>query len=87
MIRWLAQHCAHVINKSAVNRSGVTPYEELHGKRPKEHCIEFGQRVFYGIPKQARAKMDVQWKLGVFLGHTSTTHELYVGTANGDVIR
>ena len=42
IVRWLVQHSADVINKSAVNRSGLAPYEELHGKKPKERRIEFG---------------------------------------------
>ena len=85
--RWLVQHAADVINKSAVNPSGHTPYEDLHGKKPRERRIEFGERVFYSEPKQGRAKMDVRWKIGIFLGHTLTTGEHYVGIRNGNAIR
>ena len=80
-------HENFVINKNAVSRSGVTPYDDLHGRKPKERRMEFGEQVFYSISKQGRAKMDVRWKMGVFLGHTATTAEHYVGTRNGDVLR
>ena len=87
VIRWLVHHCADVMNKSAVNRSGITPYEELHGRKPRERRIEFGERVFYSIPKQGRAKLDARWKLGTFLGHTATTNEHFIGTRHGNVLR
>ena len=86
-MRWLVQLCADVVNKSAVNQSGLTPYEDLHGKKPRERRIEFGERVFYSVPKQGRAKLDVRWKLGVFLGHTATSGEHFVGTRNGNVLK
>ena len=87
VVRWLVHHCADVMNKSAVNRSGITPYEELHGRKPRERRIEFGERVFYSIPKQGRAKLDAGWKLGTFLGHTATTNEHFIGTRNGNVLK
>ena len=79
VVRWLVEHCADVMNKSAINPSGITPYEELHGKKAKERRIEFGERVLYSIPKQGRAKLDVRWKVGTFLGHSPNTAEHYVG--------
>ena len=87
VIRWLVQHSADVITKSAVHHSGHTLYADLHGKKPKERRIEFGERVFYATPKQGRAKMDVRWKLGVFLSHTPTSGEHFVGTRNGNVLK
>lgn len=87
IVRWLVQNSADVVNKSAVNRSGHAHYEDLHGKKPKERRIEFGERVFYSIPKQGRAKMDVRWKLGVFLGHTPASGEHFVGARNGNVLK
>ena len=87
VVRWLVSHVADVINKSAINENGMTPYENLHGKKPRERRLEFGERVLYSVPKQGRAKMDVRWKVGVFLGHTSNTGEHHVGIRNGNVVR
>ena len=87
VMRWLVEHCADVINKSSISSTGATPYEYLHGKRPRERRIEFGERVLYSVPRQGRAKMDVRWKVGTFLGHTPTTGEHCVGVRNGNVIK
>ena len=58
VFRWLVEHSADIMNKHAINKSGFTPYEELHGKRPRERRVEFGERVFYSLPKKGRGKLD-----------------------------
>ena len=69
------------------NKSGHTPYEELHGRRAKERRAEFGERVFYSTPKKGRAKLDLRWKLGAYLGQSDSSNEAFVGTSNGNVVK
>ena len=73
------------MNKLAVNKTGLTPYEELHGQKARERRAEFGERLFYGTPKKGRAKLDLRWKLGVYLGHAECSNEAFVGTSTGNV--
>ena len=37
----------------------------MHGQKAKERRAEFGEQVFYSVPKESRTKMDLKWKLGV----------------------
>ena len=87
VFRWLVEHAADIMNKHAVNQSGFTPYEELHGKRARERRVEFGERIFYSLPKKGRGKLDPRWKLGVYLGHAECTNEVFMGINNGNVIK
>ena len=65
VIRWLVEHVADIINKYAITRNGMSPHDELHGKKAQERRIEFGERVFFSTPKKGRAKMDLRWRLGI----------------------
>ena len=85
VMRWLVEHSVDIINKYAINKSGLSPHEELHGKKAAERRVEFGERVFYSTPKKGRAKMDHRWKVGIYLGHCSNSNELYIGTKKGNV--
>ena len=90
IVRWLIEHSATTLNKYAVHGDGATlstAYEQLHGKKASEKLAEFGERVLFWIPKKRRAKLDLPWSSGMFLGTTMTTNEAYVGLPDGDVIR
>ena len=45
-MRWLVEHVADLLNKYTVNSSGMSPFEELHGRKAQERRVEFGERVF-----------------------------------------
>lgn len=85
VIRWMVEHYVDVINKYSINKTGMSPYEELHGKRAVERRVEFGERIFYSTPKKGRAKMDLRWKLGIYLGSAWSSNEIFIGTKNGNV--
>ena len=87
VIAWMVMHVADVITKFSVNKTGQTPYEELHGKRALERRCEFGERIYYSVPKKARAKRNLRWEIGIYLGHMHSSNELFVGTGNGNVIK
>ena len=50
VVRWIVEHAADVMNKYAVNKSGMSPYEELHGRKAHERRVEFGKRVVVSNP-------------------------------------
>lgn len=64
IMRWLVEHVATILNRYSVVKDGATPYFAFHGKRPDDRLVEFGKKVFYCIPRKARAKLEHQWKLG-----------------------
>lgn len=53
----------------------------------KKEIVEFGETVFYYIPKNARRKLDPRWKLGVCLGKAWGPDQSYIGVPDGSVIR
>ena len=63
----------------------MSPYEELHGKKAVERRVEFGELIYYSTPKKGRAKLDLRWKIGVYLGHAWDSNELFCGTKLGNV--
>ena len=87
VMRWLVEHVADILTKYTINDSGLSPYEELHGRRANERRVGFGERVFFSTPKKGRGKLDKRWRLGVYLGHAANSNEQYIGLRNGNVIR
>ena len=39
------------------------------------------------MPKKARHKLDLRWRLGICLGASAPSNEFYVGLANGAVVK
>ena len=42
VLRWMVEHVADVLNKYSINSTGMSPYEELHGRKAQEIRVEFG---------------------------------------------
>ena len=86
-LRWMIEHVCSIHNRNVCNNDGRTPFETIHGQRWRGKMVEFGEQVFYYVPKRLRAKLNLRWRLGTFLGNAQSTNECYVAAANGDVIR
>ena len=67
LMKWLVEHAASLRNRYSTTQTGETPYERQHGQKASDKAIEFGERVFYFIPKKLRAKLNLKWKLGVYI--------------------
>ena len=87
VLKRIVRHAADTINKFLRNRVGLSPYEGLHGQKAKERRAEVSDRLFYSDPKKSRAKMDLRWKLGAYLGHAHATNGIDVGIHNGNVLQ
>ena len=48
--------------------------------------VEFGERVYYFVPRKLRFKLDMRWKVGIMLGVASYSNEYFVGCPDGSVI-
>ena len=84
---WMVEHTASLYNRLVCTDDGSTPYQSLHGQRYRGKLAEFGEQVFYFIPKTLRSKMSLRWRVCTFLGNAMPTNEAYVSASNGDVIR
>ena len=65
----------------------MTPYESIHGQGSKGTHCEFGEQVFYHVHKKLRAKLNLRFRLGTFLGSSQSSNEAYIATSAGDAIR
>ena len=75
------------MNKHHVGPEGKTPYHSLHGKDPRERLAKFGERVLWFVPKRLRAKLDLRWRLGVYLGQANISNEVFIGLPDGNVAK
>lgn len=87
VFKWLVEHAASVHNRFVCGPDGRTPYEHSHGQPSRGKLAEFGEQVFYDVPKRVRAKMNLRFRVGTFLGNAQTSNECYVAIANGDVVK
>ena len=51
---WMVWHATSIYNRHVCNDDGLTPYEVIHGQRLRARLAEFGEQVFYYVPKKAR---------------------------------
>lgn len=87
VVRWVIEHAACMINRFTTNPDGQSPYASLHGKNPSDRQVEFGEQVFYHVPKRSRSKLDLRWRLGTYLGTSLTSNECFVANVDGEVMK
>ena len=87
VIYWMAEHVTHVYNRHFVGADGRTAYEALHGKASSQKLVEFGEKVMWFVPKKLRLKLDLRWRLSIYLGQSPTSDENFIGLPNGNVVK
>ena len=68
ILRWLCEHVCSVHNRVVCNSDGKTPFQIIHGQRWRGRMVEFGEQIFYFVPKRLRSKLNLRWRLGVCFG-------------------
>ena len=79
------EHAASTYNRHLCHADGGTPLEPIHGQGLRGRAAEFGEQVFYFVPKRLRAKLNLRWRVGTFLGNAQSTNECNVASSNGHV--
>ena len=87
VMRWMVEHAATMLNRFTTNPEGLSPYAAAHGRNASERHIEFCEKIFYFVPKKARTKLCLRWRLGTYLGMAPSSNECYVANVGGDVVR
>ena len=87
VMQWLVEYMGVLLSKYHLLKDNTTPYQSLHGQRAQEKIAYFGESVFFFVPKRRRAKLDLCWAEGVYLGTLMGSNECLVGLPNGDVTR
>ena len=83
----MAQHAASVHNWHVITEDGVNPHEAIHGQRYRGKTEQFGEQVFYYVPKRLRAKSTLKCRIVEFVWKSKSSNQAYIATANGDVIQ
>ena len=79
-MQWLMETVTSAMNLYVVANDGLTAYQRLHGRRANSKAVEFGEKVFDHVPKNLRSKMQLRWRIGIYLGVAGHSGEHYIGT-------
>ena len=79
IMSWLVGFAAMVLTRYARNDEGRTPLEHIKGKRKPRDIPNFAERVLYLDPnRDGKAKLDMKWKVGFFVGVVGRTDEVMI---------
>ena len=82
---WLVEH-ARMYPCPGVRkgRDGKTPYERLHGKKPTQEFVPFGEKVLARtITTYPMNRMNTRYQNGIWLGVRNNSAECFIGNADG----
>jgi hypothetical protein len=81
---WLLQYAVHCINRYVKGQDGKTAHERLRGKLFKGYMAEFSEMVHYlRVNSRGKQKDTTRWSEGLFLGRTTESGEVVIGTSFG----
>ena len=61
-------------------RDGKTPFERLHGEKPTQKIVPFGEKVLATEPMN---RMNPRYQYGIWLGMRNKSAECFIGNADG----
>ena len=87
IMSWLIRHVGVVITRSKVSeRTRMTAYEFHKGKESSAAMLPIGESIMYMPPKSKsddRSKLEPRFQEGIYLGVSSRSNEVIVGTESG----
>ena len=84
VVPWLVEYAGCILSRCQKGRDGKTPFERMHGKRPTQEFVPFGEVVLARqITTEPRNKMNTRYQYGVWLGMRSNSAECFIGNADG----
>ena len=87
VFQWLVEYASVLINRFSIGHDGKTPYSRLKGRSSRRPLAEFGECIFYKVPKShgRLLKLEPRWRPGVWIGIDQRTNEAIIGTDQGTV--
>ena len=81
---WLVEHARCILSRCQKGRDGKTPFERLHGKKPTQEFVPFGEKVLARqVTTEPRNRMNPRYQYGVWLGMRNNSAECFIGNADG----
>ena len=80
----LVEHAGSMLSRCQKGRDGRTPLERLHGKKPTQEFVPFGEKVLARpLSSEPLNRMNPRYKFGVWLGVRNNSAECFAATAEG----
>ena len=81
---WLVEHAGCILSRCQKGRDGKTPFERLHGKKPTQDFVPFGEKVLARrVTTEPMNRMNPRYQYGIWLGMRNNSAECFVGNAEG----
>ena len=81
---WLVEHAGCILSRCQKGRDGKTPFERLHGKKPTQEFVPFGEKVLARrVITEPMNRMNLRYQYGVWLEMRNNSAECFIGNADG----
>ena len=81
---WLVEHAGCILSRCQKGRDGKTPFERLHGKKPTQEFVQFGEKVLARrVTTEPMNRMNPRYQYGIWLGMRNNSAECFIGNAEG----
>ena len=81
---WLVEHAGCILSRCQKDRDGKTPFERLHGKKPTQEFVPFGEKVLARrVTTEPMNRMNPRYQYGIWLGMRNISAECFIGNAEG----
>ena len=78
ILPWLVEHAGSNVSRCQKGRDGRTPFERLHGKKPTQEFVPFGEKVLARpISSEPLNSMNHRKKFGMWLGVRNNSAECF----------
>ena len=88
IMQWLVRWAAMMYSRYKTGADGKTAYQRQKGKPCRMEVVPYGETVMFKKVKhtgQRKNILDTDCEEGLWLGHTRTSTEVLIGTAEGVV--
>ena len=84
VLPWLVEHAGSILCRCQKGRDGRIPFERLHGKKPPQEFVPFGDKVLVRqISTETMNRRHPRYKFGIWLELRNNSAECFVGDAEG----
>ena len=76
----MVEQAGRSLSRGQKGRDGKTPFERLHGQKPTQEFVPFGEKV---LANHHRSRINPWYKYGIWLGMRNNNAECFMGNADG----
>ena len=78
---WLVGHAGCILSRCQKGRGGKTPFERLHGNKPTQEFVSFGEKVLARrVTTEPMNRMNPRYQYRVWLERETTVQNASLGT-------